>query len=159
VKNFIAVIATAGVATAGAANLPSPVELKAPKNYPGPYVAYVIKNTDSDTHKLAIHVWPDHIIKVGLRVNGIDTPEKFRPKCDREKMLARDASNFVAGLIPPGTQVQVTNVKLGKYAGRAVGTINYGSATGTDTIAKALIRRQHAVRYDGGTKTKDWCAE
>lgn len=152
----------AGVSAAGVAALTafSPINIpKGPKHYPGPYVAQVVKITDSDTIELLVHTWPDTTVKIGVRVNGVDTPEIFRPKCDLEKIKARDASNFVKTLLPIGSTVEVTDVFTGKFGGRVVADINFSSATGMDTLAKALIRRQHAVPYFGGKKVKDWCAE
>lgn len=132
---------------------------KGPKHYPGPYVAQVVKVTDSDTIELLVHTWPDTTVKIGVRVNGIDTPEIFRPKCEAEKIKARQASNYVKTLLPIGSTVEVRDVFTGKFGGRVVADISFASATGTDTLAKALIRRQHAVPYFGGKKVKDWCAE
>jgi endonuclease YncB( thermonuclease family) len=144
----------------GAAQIPATEYEQPPRTYPGPYLADVVKVTDSDTIKLRLHMWPDQTITVGLRINGVDTPEKFRPQCDLEKSKALAASEFVSSLIPVGSRVIVQSVKSGKYARRAVGDLFYKNSFGAiDKLADALIRFDHAVPYDGGTKTKDWCEQ
>lgn len=159
-KSAVKATAISSALVVGASQLPATSFQDPPRSYPGPYLADVIKITDSDTIKLRMHMWPDQTITVGLRVNGVDTPEKFRPQCDLEKSKAKAASEYVSSLIPVGSRVYVQDVKSGKYARRAIGEISYKTAFGAiDRLADALIRTKHAVPYDGGTKTKDWCKE
>ena len=48
--------------------------------------------------------------------------------------------------------VYVSGVKLGKYAGRALGHI----AKGKQDLGEALLETGHARKYDGG-KRRPWC--
>jgi len=93
---------------------------------------------------------------IPIRVEGIDTPE-IRGKCQKEKDLAYEARDLVRGLLNNAQSITLTiddNPKevRGKYF-RIVGRL---IADGVD-ISDLLIKRQLAVLYDGGTKTKEWC--
>lgn len=155
-KTGVVGLATGAAITALVA-LPVTEPQKPPRIYPGPYHADVMKITDSDTIKLRVHMWPDQSVVVGFRINGVDTPEKFRPECLQERVAAINATHFVESLISVGSRVEVSDIKTGKYARRVVGTLTFDTFGRKDTIANALITNQHAVPYDGGTKTKDWC--
>ena len=89
-------------------------------------------------------------------MEGIDTPE-IRGQCQKEKDLAKEARDLVRGLLNNAQSITLIiddNPKevRGKYF-RIVGRL---IADGQD-ISDLLIERQLAVRYDGGTKVKDWC--
>lgn len=150
----ISVAAVLGLANLPAADIPKP-----PRIYSGPYLAHVLKITDSDTLKLAVHIWPDQTVTVGMRENGIDTPETFRPKCALEKSKARDATNFVKSIVQVGGLVEVTNVKIGKFGRRAVGTIDVDPSDSTKLLREELFRYDHGVAYSGKGPKEDWCAE
>ena len=119
----------------------------------GPYDADLIKVKDGDTVKLTVHVWPGLIQLVNVRLKGIDTPESRRgkksgvriPECEIElgKMATRFTEEFLEG-----KTIQLHGVKLGKFAGRALGTI---SANGED-LGQALIQAGLAKPYDGGSR-------
>ena len=88
--------------------------------------------------------------KINLRLDGIDTPEKRgSPPC--EKALAKKATEFTRQFVKSGV-VTVSGVKLGKYAGRALGSVTVG---GKDLV-KALILAGHGREYHGG-KRQGWC--
>jgi len=93
---------------------------------------------------------------IPIRVEGIDTPE-IRGQCQKEKDLAKEARDFVRGLLNNAQTITLTiddNPKevRGKYF-RIVGRL---IADGVD-ISDLLIERHMAVLYDGGMKAKDWC--
>ena len=116
----------------------------------GPYQANVIKVIDGDTLKLDVALWPGLTQQISLRLNGVDTPEKRgSPPC--EKALAKKATEFTRQFVSSGTVI-VSNVKLGKYAGRALGSVEVGSKD----LAEALIQAGHGRAYDGG-KRGSWC--
>ncbi|MCJ8322805.1 MAG: thermonuclease family protein [Rhizobiales bacterium] len=123
----------------------------------GVYSATVLKITDSDTIKLNVSVWPLTKIEVGLRVNGIDTPEKYRPKCQLEKSLAKAASDFVKTFIKVGDIVEIENIFIGKYAGRVIGDLYFFKNDNRISLSALLLEQKIAVPYFGGKKTKDWC--
>lgn len=152
--------AIAAFAVAGLMAFPGQQFEKPPREYPGPYLADVVQQVDADTPKLQVHIWPDQTVRVGFRINGVDTPEKgWRGKCEKEKALAEQASNFVAAKIPVGTRVRVSNVIIGKYGRRAVGDLEFDDLEGIEDLGQSLVRHNYAVPYFGGTKKKDWCAE
>ncbi len=150
-------VAIAGAITAALANFPTDKH-GAPKIYPGPYFAELVRVIDSDTQEYRVHVFPQQTIRVSVRTYGIDTPEKFRPQCEVEKFKAIDATTFVRSLLAQKDHINLTNIRLGKYAGRVVATVNFENETGPghDTLAAALTRRGYAVSYFGGTKTETW---
>ncbi len=139
---------------------------------PGPYQAKTIKVIDADTLRVFVEVWPMDFKRVDVRLNGIDTPEKRSTGCSalyggkaadvpahikqREKQLGLKATEFVKAHVKPQDTLQLTDVKLGKYAGRAVGRL--ALSDGRD-LAELLIQHGHAVTYDGGTKAAPWCLD
>ena len=107
---------------------------------------------DGDTCKINLPGLPavfGH--KLGVRLKGLDTPE-IRGKCAKEKALAKEAKAFLWDLVSKAERVDLEEVSRGKYF-RIVARI---VADGVDTT-EALISAGLAVRYDGGTKVKDWC--
>lgn len=131
----------------------------------------VTRVIDSDT--LAIIVFPDDAPGIALvtrkrakkgvawdgahvRVRGIDTPEKFHPKCEKEREFALKATKFVQSLVKPGMHVRVDNIGIGKYAGRYVADVHVQVGGGWKSLAEELIGAGFAYRYDGGKK-QSWC--
>jgi endonuclease YncB( thermonuclease family) len=90
----------------------------------------------------------DHIL---IRLDGIDTPE-IKGKCERESLLAREARNFLRGVMEQAITIRLVKPRRDKYF-RIDATI---LADGVNT-SELMINKGHAVRYDGGTKQKDWC--
>ncbi len=87
---------------------------------PGPIVATVISVYDGDTMTVSAFPWPGITIRTAVRVNGIDTPE-IRGLCDAEKELAKRARDYVRATV--GDHVELTNITLGKYAGRIIADV------------------------------------
>lgn len=131
----------------------------AAKVYAGPYEATVVRHVDADTVVLQVDLWPGQTVITSVRINKIDTPETFRPKCDAERAFAKEASAYVRSIAPLKASVKLRDVFLGKFAGRVVGTVEFETVTGTDTIADALIRRRFAKPYFGKGARPDWCGD
>jgi endonuclease YncB( thermonuclease family) len=115
----------------------------------GDVVGIAVKNYDGDTLTIDIPGMPPIIgHHIGVRVGGIDTPEKHDPD-----PLNRDVSDkgriLVAGLCPAGAVVVVRDTWRDKYF-RIGGSV---TCEGID-IAQKLIDNQLATPYDGGTKPK-----
>jgi len=89
--------------------------------------------------------------RIPIRVNGIDTPE-LRTKCIKEKNLAKKAKQLTVSILRDAKVIELRNMQRGKYF-RIVADV-YADAK---SLANILIENNLAVRYDGGTKTKDWC--
>lgn len=107
---------------------------------------------DGDTFRVNINSYPDIVgKKMSIRVNGIDTPE-MRGKCKKEKDLARQAKQLTVSTLRSAKVIELRNMQRGKYF-RIVADVY----TDDESLAKKLIDANLAVKYDGGTKTKDWC--
>jgi len=91
--------------------------------------------------------------KISVRIAGIDTPE-IRGKCQEETALAMQARNLVRRMLGQARRIDLLDAERGKYF-RIVARV---LADGRD-IGQTLIDRGMAVAYDGGKKTKDWCAD
>ena len=114
-------------------------------------VVYV-RNYDGDT--ITFNLPGLHPIigeKVSIRVNGIDSPE-IRGKCEQEKYSAKQARELVADILMDAERIDLKNIERGKYFRIAADVFVDG-----ESLADILIEAGMAVRYDGGTKTKDWC--
>ena len=130
--------------------------------YAGPYKADVYYITDGDTFFARVNLWPGLNTDVSIRINGIDTPETWRPKCDQEELAGKAATNFLmemfgspyrgAVLGKPMAKVELRNVKLGKFAGRVLADVYYN---GKD-VAFTILESGHARPYLGG-KREGWC--
>jgi len=120
----------------------------------GPYKADMIRVIDGDTVKLGIHIWPGLVQQVNLRLVGVNSPES-RGVPDCEKEAAKKASEFTRGFIGNSQMVTVSNVELGKYAGRALGRIE---VEGKGDLGEALIAVGHAHEYHGGHR-EAWCQD
>ena len=146
--------------------------MAAPPVLPGPFNAELIKVIDADTLRVMVEVWPYEYKRIDVRISGVDTPEKRGSGCravyggraadvpahikERENQLGRDATEFVKARFNSGETVVLTDVKLGKYAGRVVGKL--ALPDGQD-LGALLIETGHAVPYDGGTKIAPWCVD
>jgi endonuclease YncB( thermonuclease family) len=89
--------------------------------------------------------------KMAVRVNGIDTPE-IKGKCPKEKELALKAKQLVIDLFKNANVIELRNMERGKYF-RIVADVYVDGKSLSDN----LISKQLAVKYDGGTKIKNWC--
>ena len=126
------------------------------------YDMTLVRLVDSDTYRAVVRLWPGLVQTIDVRVDGIDTPEKFRPspKCrTRERALANRAAALAETALNDASRVYVTGVGLGKYAGRVVGDVILVDSSGRETrIAGMLMAAGLAVKYHGGKKDRDyWC--
>ena len=114
--------------------------------------AVYVRNYDGDT--ITFNLPGFHPIigkKIGVRVNGIDTPE-IRGKCDKEKYDAKQAKEMVADILKDAEQIVLRNMERGKYFRIAADVIVDG-----ENLGDVLIEAGMAVRYDGGKKAHKWC--
>jgi endonuclease YncB( thermonuclease family) len=89
--------------------------------------------------------------QIPIRLAGIDTPE-IHGKCNREKLLARQAQSLTSRLLSEAKQIELVDMRRDKYF-RVLAGIR---ADGHD-VARVLIEQGLAVPYAGGTKTANWC--
>ena len=106
---------------------------------------------DGDTFSAVVKLDGDIGISVRVRVLGIDTPE-IHGACEYERKMAAAAREKLAEMIPPGTTVELTNVRDDKYLGR----IDANVADGRGDIGARMIRAGLARKYRGG-KRAGWC--
>ena len=122
------------------------------KNYGSVVVSKVTSIYDGDTFRVTLEGYPDIIgYRMGIRVNGIDTPE-MRGKCQQEKDLARLAKQLTVTQLRKAKEIELRNMKRGKYF-RIVADVYVDNKN----LGQMLINKKLAVIYDGGHKAKDWC--
>lgn len=117
----------------------------------GPVAAVVTEIIDGDTLRVEAIPWPGLVMRVSVRIRGIDTPEK-RGKCESEKAAALAARDRLSELTPPGAAVHLIDVAPDKYAGRVDARILAGGAD----VGELLIGEGHARPYGGGAR-QGWC--
>ncbi|MBV5347173.1 thermonuclease family protein [bacterium] len=110
-----------------------------------------VDNYDGDTITVNINGIPALFGKnISVRVYGIDTPE-MDGECEKEVELAHDAKKYVHELLL-NSYVDLLNVRRDKYF-RILADVQ----TSEGSLAKLLLDNGYAIKYDGGTKTKNWC--
>ncbi len=130
------------------------LEAKEPQTY-GTLSAEYVRCYDGDTCTFNIPgVHPVIGDKISVRLEGIDTPE-MKGKCVAEKKLAVEVRDYVRGILEKAKKIELVDIQRGKYF-RLVARV---VADGEIDLSVDLIERGYAVRYDGGTKIKDWCEE
>ena len=121
-------------------------------NYGSVAVEAVTSIYDGDTFRVNIAGYPSIVgDRIPIRINGIDTPE-IRGKCTKEKTLARKAKQFTVSKLRGAKVIELRNIQRGKYF-RIVADV----FTDNKSLADELIKNNLAVRYNGGTKIKNWC--
>lgn len=119
-----------------------------------PYTVKVLRVIDGDTIEIeAAYLPPELHQKLGIRVLGIDTPEKApRARCLEENMLAQQASEYTKTLVSKAKHVEVDFTGWDKYGGRVLGNVRID---GQD-LAEQLLLKGLARPYFGGKKNS-WC--
>lgn len=113
----------------------------------GPVEVKVSRMIDGDTFRGEALVWPGHVVRVSVRLRGIDAPET-RSRCPREKMAAEAARRALAELIGEAPAF-ASNISGDKYFGRVIADVS--NAAGLD-LASALLERRLASPYAGGRR-------
>lgn len=108
---------------------------------------------DGDSFKVTINDWPEVIGKnIDIRLKGADAPD-FSAKCDKERELAQQASDFAWNFIIGAQKVELVEIERDHYF-RLLARIQ---ADGKD-LSTALIDAGLAKPYDGGP-ILSWCEE
>jgi len=122
------------------------------KTYGTATVASVTSIYDGDTFRANLIGYPEIIgNRIGIRINGIDTPE-MRGQCQKEKNAAYRAKEFTVAQLRNAKKVELRNMQRGKYF-RIVADVYVDGRN----LGAMLIKNGLAVPYDGGHKAKDWC--
>ncbi len=123
--------------------------LAEPKIYGDVVVAEVTSIYDGDTFKVNLQGYPPIAgERIGIRINGIDTPE-MRDKRPEVKALARKAKQYTVQRLREGQQIILHNMQRGKYFRIVAEVYVDGSNLGQELISAGL-----AKPYDGGKKPK-----
>lgn len=106
---------------------------------------------DADTFRADISGWPRVVgERMSIRINGVDAPE-IRGKCQQEKLAAREAKQFTVAMLRGARQIELRDVRRGKYFRLLADVYADGKS-----VAAALIAAGLARPYDGGTRG-GWC--
>jgi endonuclease YncB( thermonuclease family) len=116
-----------------------------PYRISGPVLADVTEVTDGDTIEVRAYPWPNTVMEMKVRMNGIEAPER---SCRGPFNAARDAASaFVSG-----KRVVLTNIQDDKYGGRVIADV---SLDGTPLATALILKYPKLFRvYDRG---KDFC--
>ncbi|MEM6538409.1 MAG: thermonuclease family protein [Pseudomonadota bacterium] len=118
----------------------------------GPVPAVVQRVIDGDTINVTAALWPDLMINVDVRLSDVDTPEIGGARCKTERRLGKAARDHVVRRVN-NKQIELHNVRQGKYAGRVVADV---STTSGHDLGASLLDAQLARRY--GDKD-GWCGQ
>lgn len=120
-----------------------------PKIYGDAVVAEVTSIYDGDTFRANLIGCPPIAgERIGIRINGIDTPE-MRDNRPAVKALARKAKQYTVQRLREGKQIDLQNMQRGKYFRIVADVYVDGSNLGKELITAGL-----AKPYDGGKKPK-----
>jgi len=119
----------------------------------GPYTAHLNRVIDGDTVVLDVAIWPDLTERISVRLDGVNAPETHTHiLC--EKIAGQKAKQFTEQWMNSAGQLTLSDVMLGKFAGRVLGRIS----NGVEDLGDALLRAGLARPYDGG-KRQPWCTD
>lgn len=128
-----------------------PCKDELPKSFGHVLVDSIVGVYDGDTIRVRIENWPPIIGEsIGVRVNGIDTPE-IRGKCPAEKSLARKARSFTRTVVTGAQQVELRNLRRDKYFRLLADVCVDGKA-----LSEMLLEKGLGHPYEGGRKGS-WC--
>ena len=109
---------------------------------------------DSDTCTIFLSglpdVFGDHI---PVRLVGIDAPE-IKGQCQTKMDLAMKAKDLLNQNLKQAHVIQIRHTAHDKNFRVLAELVADG-----EELRDLLLKHGLAVPYDGGTKTKDWCAE
>ena len=113
----------------------------------------VVRVIDGDTVQVdASADIPPELASIRVRLRGVDTPETWKPKCERERQAGEAATAFTEVAIAEARIVHVRDPAWGKWGGRVVADLVLDG----QSLSEALIAAGHARSYDGG-KRRNWC--
>jgi len=112
----------------------------------------IIEVTDGDTLRVEAPFLPKEL-KLSVRVNNVDTPEKgARAKCDKEAKLGDAATKLTKRLVNSSQDIAFYNIKWDKFGGRVLADVELDGANLATSLIKAGVAREYH-----GEKKKSWC--
>ena len=130
----------------------STVPFSARELLPGPVPATVLRVIDGDSLVVRATIWLGQEVETTVRLLGVDTPE-LRGKCNAERELAAISRSLTAELAREGSEIRLTEIQLGKFAGRVLARVT--NSGGVD-VGDALIEAGLGRAYHGGRRSS-WC--
>jgi len=121
------------------------------RSFPGPVEARVLDVLDGDTFLADALVWPGHVVRINVRIRGIDAPE-MKSRCAAEHDAAHKARNALVDLLSDGA-VALSNISGAKYYGRVLADVETG---GGQSVAPIMLGERLVRPYDGGRRAR-WC--
>lgn len=119
--------------------------------FPGPVQARVLDVLDGDTFLAEALVWPGHVVRINIRIRGIDAPE-MKSRCEDERVAAQQARDALTEII--GAEgILISNIGSAKYYGRVLADVATGQG---ESVAPVLLKRALVRGYEGG-KRESWC--
>lgn len=123
---------------------------------------YVVAVTDGDTFKAVGSWFPGDTHPIDVRLLGIAAPEIGRARCERERVLGKQAKKYLADLLAqPGELWLVEIPTAGRHGheghdelGRVLGRVTL--PTGVD-LGDQLCAAGLAKRWKPGDPPIDWC--
>ena len=119
----------------------------------GPVTATVIRIVDGDTLLVDAEPWPQQIMRVYVRLRGMDAAE-LHAKCASERDLALRAQDRLGQMIAASSTVRLREISGDKYFGRIVALVELQD--GTD-LSQDMLQAGLAKAYHGGRKERWAC--
>jgi endonuclease YncB( thermonuclease family) len=119
-------------------------------NFRGPVEASILRVLDGDTFEAEALVWPGQLVRINIRIRGIDASE-MKSRCLAEHRAALAARATLAALL--GDHVAISNIGSAKYYGRVLADVE--TPDGVPIVAIMLARG--LARPYGGGRRGGWC--
>jgi len=91
--------------------------LSARESLSGPVPATVLRVIDGDSLVVRVTIWLGQELETTVRLLGVDTPE-LRGACGEERDLVTRSRAFTSGMAGTGAKISLSDIQLGKFAGR-----------------------------------------
>ena len=109
-----------------------------------------VETIDGDTLAFAVPALPAPLARVLVRLRGVDTPERRRPKCEWERRAGEAATAYTRAALEGAGAIALADLAWGKYGGRVLAR---APVDGAD-LAEAIIRAGHGRPHDGGRRAR-----
>jgi endonuclease YncB( thermonuclease family) len=116
-----------------------------PYRISGPVLADVTDVTDGDTFEVRAYPWPNTVMELKVRLNGVEAPER---SCRDPYNAAREAARRLV----TGRRVVLTNIQDDKYGGRVIADVTLDG-----TSLAATLVQHHPKLFRAYDRGKDFC--
>jgi micrococcal nuclease len=105
------------------------------------YNAKVLRIVDGDTYDMKVDLGFDIWVKTRFRLNGVDTPETWRPTTEAERAHGHEATAAVKEFME-GQMVEITSYSKDKYGRYLCDVEKDGISLAGMLLAKGLAKRE-----------------